>query len=564
MKFLPSQLVYLLAQREARRNLRGFAAYVMVLAATIVVYSLLFHVIMDHEGQEHSWLTGFYWTFTVMSTLGFGDITFHSDLGRAFSVLVMLSGIILLLIVLPFTFIQSFYAPWLQAQLHTRAPRKIAEETRNHVIFCRYDEIAQGLIPYLESSGFPYVVIEPEPAAAADLHTDGISVVAGSPEAKETYERLRARDARLVVANLSDTNNTNITLTVREVAPDVAIAALAEQFDSIDVLELSGADHVLGIKRDLGAQLANRVAVGARHAHRIGRFDDLVIAEFPIHGTSLPGRTVRETRLRELTGLTVVGVWERGHLLSAGPDTTLSEHSVPVMIGTEEQLSELDAFFVIYEQSDSPVLVIGGGNVGCAASEALRKRGASVTIVDSNPELHDQLALVADQVMIGDASNIDIVTEAGIVDAPAVVLTTNDDATNIFLAVYCRKLNAETQIVSRITHEYNLEAIHRAGADFSLSHTSLAVKNLLAIVQNKELVVLGEGADIAVHPIPPTLVGKSLGDSQIGARTGMNVIAIRSNGESLTNPPASAKLPEGGELVMVGTAQQQQHFRDLT
>ena len=60
MKFLPSQLVYLLAQREARRNLRGFAAYVMVLAATIVVYSLLFHVIMEHEGQEHSWLTGFY------------------------------------------------------------------------------------------------------------------------------------------------------------------------------------------------------------------------------------------------------------------------------------------------------------------------------------------------------------------------------------------------------------------------------------------------------------------------------------------------------------------------
>ncbi|MFP6607444.1 MAG: NAD-binding protein, partial [Myxococcota bacterium] len=416
MKFLPSQLVYLLSQRDARRNLRGFAAYVMVLVATIVVYSLLFHVIMQHEGQEHSWLTGFYWTFTVMSTLGFGDITFNSDLGRAFSVLVLLSGIILLLIVLPFTFIQSFYAPWLQAQLHTRAPRKIAEEMRNHVIFCRYDEIARGLIPYLESSGFPYVVIEPEPAAAADLHTDGISVVAGSPEAKETYERLRAREARLVVANLSDTKNTNITLTVREVAPDVAIAALAEKFDSIDVLELSSADHVLGIKRDLGAQLANRVAVGARHAHRIGRFDDLVIAEFPIHGTSLPGRTVRETRLRELTGLTVVGVWERGHLLSAGPDTTLSEHSVPVMIGTEEQLSELDAFFVIYEQSDSPVLVIGGGNVGCAASEALRKRGARVTIVDSNPELHDQLALVADQVMIGDASNIDVVTDAGIVD----------------------------------------------------------------------------------------------------------------------------------------------------
>ena len=563
MKFLPSQLIYLLEQREARRNLRGFAGYLLLLGATVVVYSLLFHAIMEREGQDHSWLTGFYWTLTVMSTLGFGDIIFHSDLGKVFSIVVLLTGIVMLLIVLPFTFIQSFYAPWLQAQLHTRAPRKLPDSIRNHVIFCGYDEIVKGLIPYLESNNFDYVVIESDPAAAADLHTDEVSVIAGPTEAKKTYERARAHNARLIVANQGDAENTNITLTVREVAPSLEVAALAEQFDSVDILELSGANHVLATKRDLGAHLASRVAVGARHAHRIGHFEDLVIAEFPIHGTSLPGRTVRETRLRELTGLTIVGVWERGHLLPAGPDTLLSEHSVPVLVGTEDQLTELDAFFVIYEPNERPVLVIGGGNVGCAASEVLRARGAEVTIVDSNPELRDSLAQVASQVVIGDASNFDIVTEAGIADAPAVVLTTNDDATNIFLSVYCRKLNAETQIVSRITHEYNNEAIHRAGADFSLSHTSLAVKNLLAIVQKRELLVLGEGADIGIQPIPPTLVGKNLGESQIGATTGLNVIAIRSNGESLTNPPASALLPEGGDLVLVGSAQQHQAFREF-
>ena len=563
MKLIPAQLVYLLKQREAKRNLRGFAGYLAVLAVTVLCYSLLFHILMEREGHDHSWLTGFYWTLTVMSTLGFGDITFHSDLGRLFSVLVLLTGIVMLLIVLPFTFIQSFYAPWLQAQLHTRAPRKLAEGIHNHVIFCRYDEIAQGLIPYLTSSGIPYVVIEAELAAAADLHTDEVSVVAGSPEAQRTYQRVRASEARLVVANQGDAVNTNITLTVREVAPDVTVAALAEQIDSIDVLELSGADHVLATKRDLGEHLASRVAVGARHALRIGRYEDLVIAEFPIHGTSLPGRTVRETRLRELTGLTIVGVWERGHLLPAGPDTRLFEHSVPVLVGTEEQLTELDAFFVIYEPNEQPVLVIGGGNVGCAASEALRKRGANVTILDSNPALHHQLSQVADRVLIGDASNIDTVTEAGIADAPAVVLTTNDDATNIFLAVYCRKLNAETQIVSRITHEYNLEAIHRAGADFSLSHSGLAVKRLRALVQSRELVVLGEGADIAIQPVPRSLVGKTLEESRIGARTGLNVIAIRSNEETLANPPAGSPLPAGSELVMVGSTQQHQLFRDL-
>ena len=44
----------------------------------------------EREGQAHSWLTGLYWTLTVMSTLGFGDITFHSDLGRAFSIVVLM------------------------------------------------------------------------------------------------------------------------------------------------------------------------------------------------------------------------------------------------------------------------------------------------------------------------------------------------------------------------------------------------------------------------------------------------------------------------------------------
>ncbi len=39
---------------------------------------------MAAEGQDHSWITGVYWTLTVMSTLGFGDITFATDLAAAF------------------------------------------------------------------------------------------------------------------------------------------------------------------------------------------------------------------------------------------------------------------------------------------------------------------------------------------------------------------------------------------------------------------------------------------------------------------------------------------------
>jgi Trk K+ transport system NAD-binding subunit len=564
MKFLPSQLSTLLVQPEMRRNVRALLRYLLLLTATITVYSVLFHVLMLWEGQRHTWLTGFYWTLTVMSTLGFGDITFHTDLGRSFSIVVLLSGIILLLIVLPFTFIRFFYAPWLEAQLRQRAPRHVEEDVRDHVIICRYDVIAMGLIKRLDEFSIPYTVVEPDPAVAANLYADGVSVVSGSPVASATYEALRAADARLVFANLSDAENTNITLSVREVAPTVPILALADEEHSIDVLELSGATQVLPLRQRLGEHLASRVAVGTAQAHRIGRFEDLVIAEFPIERTALPGRTVRDTRLRELTGLSIVGVWERGKLLPAGPETLLSDHSVPVIVGTEEQITELDALFVIYQPNENPVLVIGGGKVGVAAAKALAKRDVRVTILERDPSLEARLSQVADRVVVGDAADLDAVMRAGLADAPSVMLTTNDDATNIFLAVYCRRLNPEVRIVSRITDEWNLESIHRAGADFALSHGSLAAKSVLSAIRGSELVILGEGADLFIDRVPPHLEGKTLGESGIGARTGLHVIALRSDGISITNPRASQRLAKGADLVMLGTAEQHREFLKLT
>ena len=560
MKFLPSQLVYLLGERKMRRNIAALMKFAGLLSATVVLFSVVFHAIMLHEGQQHSWLTGFYWTLTVMSTLGFGDITFQSDLGRVFSILVLVTGIVLLLIVLPFTFIRFFYAPWLEAQVHLRAPRVVSPDLRDHVIICRHNPIAAGLIPRLEEYSIPYCVVEPDPTVAANLHADGISVIAGEPTDAATYPAVGAERARLVFANLGDAANTNVILAVRETSPNLPILALADDDNALDVLELAGATHVLPLRRELGEHLASRVTVGTPKAHRIGRFEDLVIAEFPIEHTSLADRTIRDTRLRELTGLNIVAVWERGKLVTAGPDTVLHPHSVPVVAGTEEQINELDALFVIYQSNENPVLVIGGGKVGGAAARALRKRNVRVTILDKDPVLVEKLADAADRLVVGDASDLEVVMNAGLSDAPSVVLTTNDDATNIFLAVYCRRLNPAARIVSRITEEWNLEAIHRAGADFALSHGSLAAKSVLSVVQASDLVVLGEGADLFVEGVPDSLRGKTLADSGIGARTGLNVIAVRVDGGSITNPPAGTELFADAELVMLGTVTQHRKF----
>jgi voltage-gated potassium channel len=563
VKFLPSQFAYLLQEGEARLNLRALFSFGLLLVASIGLFTFLFHAIMLYEDQQHSWLTGLYWTLTVMSTLGFGDITFHSDLGRAFTIVVLLYGIVMLLIVAPFTFIRFFYAPWLEAQLRSRAPRTAPEGLSGHVVICNYDELARGLIKRLAALGVPYVVIEPDPIEAAQLHTDALVVVSGARDDAATFEAVRTASARLVVANLGDAENTNITLTVREVSQDVPVVALAENVDSIDIIELAGATRVLPLKQRLGEQLATRVADGTQSAQRIGSFGELVIAEFPIHGTALPGRSVRDSRLRELTGLNIVAVWERGRLLPAGPDTMLSEHSVPVVVGTEEQVTELDALFVIYQTSEAPVLVIGGGNVGQAVARALHERGVPVTILDRDPAMRPELAKIAERVVIGDAANLATVKSAGIDDVRSVVLTTNDDATNLFLAIYCRKLSATAHIISRVSNDWNLEAVHRAGADFALSHGSLAVQTLVAMVLDRDLIVVGEGTELFAEKTPEHLFGKSLAESRIGASTGLNVVAIREEGNFSANPPASTELKEGSELVMLGSAEQRQLFLAL-
>lgn len=561
MKFLTSQLAYFFQERQTRQNLAALLKYLLFLGGVIGLYTVLFHVLMVYvEGQDHTWITGLYWTLTTMSTLGFGDITFHSDVGRLFSVVVLLSGIVLLLIMLPFAFIRYFYAPWLEAQIRSQAPRLAPPTTTDHVIICKYDSIAPGLIRKLDLNHIPYYVIEPDPVVAARLHDEGISVVTGEVDSRTTYEQLRVASARLVFANAEDTTNTNIILTIREVAPEVPIVALAGRDESVDILDLSGATQTLPLKQRLGDYLANRINVSGVGAHVTGRYKDLLIAEFPVHHTPFAGLTVRETRLRETTGTNVVAVWERGHILLTHSDTRLSDFSVLVVMGTEAQLAKLDSMLVTTGIEAVPVVVIGAGRVGRAVTQALKRKGMTVHLVERNRARRQRIGDLADRLVIGDAADRQVLMRAGLQEAASVVLTTNDDAINIYLAIYCRRLNPKLHIVSRITHERNVEAIHRAGADVVLSYASLGSESVFAMLQDREPFLLGEGVDVFLVRLPDKLVGRTLGDSDIGAYTGLIVIGVQEGEQIVTNPPASMVLSSDSYLLMVGTPEQRQAF----
>jgi voltage-gated potassium channel len=163
----------------------------------------------------------------------------------------------------------------------------------------------------------------------------------------------------------------------------------------------------------------------------------------------------------------------------------------------------------------------------------------------------------------GDAADRRLLELAGIHQVSSVLLTTNDDAMNIYLAVYCRRLNVSLRIVSRITHERNVEAIHRAGADFVLSYTTLGVESVMSLLRGYELVVLGEGVELFSVPVPPSLAGRRLAKSGIGSLTGMSVVALDRDGVLVTRLTGETSLEQGALLIMLGSLDQRRKFADL-
>ncbi|MFW5862969.1 MAG: potassium channel family protein, partial [Spirochaetota bacterium] len=523
-----------------------------------VTYSIVFHYIMASEGQEHSWITGFYWTLTVMSTLGFGDITFTGDLGRIFSIVVLLSGVVFLLVLLPFTFIQFFYAPWIEAERQSRTPRKLPPHVTNHVIITGYNEVTQALIDKLLVYNRDYTLVVEDVHQALDFYDMGFRTSVGDIDDPETYRLMRAYDADMVVAANSDEVNTNVAFTVREFSETVPIICTADSPDSVDILKMAGATLVLRLPDMLGRSLARRTIGGDRKANVIGTFDELVIAEAPVVGTPIAGKTLAQSRLREIVGITVVGVWDRGQFSIPGPDTVIYDTTVMVIAGSNKQMLKYEELMCIYQVSVNPAIIIGGGRVGVAVAEALEERNIKYTIVDKNPEA--EAAHEDKKYISGNAADLRILKKAGIEKAPAAIITTHDDATNIYLAKYCRSLRPDMQIISRANVDRNISTLHRAGTDFVMSYAALGANIIYNYLENSSTVMLAEGLDIFRRKVPPALAGKTLAQTRIRQDTGCTVVAIKSEEGMIINPDPGMIMSGKNELFLIGTSKAEKRF----
>lgn len=561
MKFLVSQIMSIAVDNKGRRNLRVLARFFAVLVAMILTYSVLFHFIMAYEGQQHSWLTGLYWTLTVMSTLGFGDITFQSDLGRAFSIIVLVSGTVFLLVLLPFTFIQFFYAPWMEAQAAARTPRALPETVRGHVILTRFDPVTESLIRKLDQFGHPYTVLVPDLELAQRLHDQHINVMVGALDDPETYRSARVESAAMVATTLSDQQNTTVAFTSRGVCDTTPVAATVDETVSAQILEMAGATSVLRFPAIMGQALARCITGGDAVTHVVARFDELLIAEANAARTPLVGKTLRENRLSDLD-ISVIGLWERGDFKQARPDTVIGPNAVIMMAGNAEQLQNYDEHFAIYGVSGEPAVIIGNGRIGQATAAAMAERGIDFVVIEQS----QRRVTMPDRTVVGNAAEPEILEKAGLAGAPTVVITTNNDDTNLYLTLLCRRQRPDIEIITRCTMDRHVGALHKAGADFVQSYAAIGAQSIFNLLQKSRVVTVAQGLDVFRVNVPDEIAGRTLATSGIRENTGCTVIGYRDAQGLHANPPAATILEPGNQLVVIGDWESRnryfEHFDD--
>ncbi|NLE11868.1 MAG: potassium transporter TrkA [Actinobacteria bacterium] len=556
MRPIVSDLGYIPRGRSGR-NVIVLIGYVVFLAVVIAVHARVFQYLMAtyESDPDHSFINGLYWTITTMTTLGYGDITFLSHAGKLFSAWVTLSGFIFLLILLPFGIISVVFAPWLENLLRYRPRTRLKRGLKEHVVICGWDPVTETLARSLVASDTAYVTIEPDVEEVRRLEEAGASALLGVPTDAQTLTRARVETARLVIANMSDPDNVNLALTVASLC-STPVAAVVTQPERKELMTVAGARHVVPLRETLGNYLAVRATTRGAMGHVVDSLGDLLFAEIPTHGTPLVGLSIRSTNIREKTGISVIGLWERGRFSLPEPEKTITDGMIMLLVGTEAGLTSLEEMIGQHTESDF-VIVLGHGTVGSSAAAFLRRRGVRHTIVDRDAVPDDD----EPELIQGDASEHEVLMRAGIERARGLIVTTNDDGTNVFLTLASRHLNPHVRIAARANREENVDELYAAGADFVVSHSSVGASILTNIVAGRQNVFLSEGVHIFWKRVPQILHGKTLTEARLRSLTGATVVAIRqSHAKIVLDLSPETVLDQSTSLLLVGTAESETLF----
>ncbi|MFH1591097.1 MAG: NAD-binding protein [archaeon] len=208
------------------------------------------------------------------------------------------------------------------------------------------------------------------------------------------------------------------------------------------------------------------------------------------------------------------------------------------------------------------IIVIGGGEVGKAFANMLSSEKHIVSLIESDEAHAKELSNSTDALIIhGDATQMQILKDAGIEKADAVAAVTNDDKTNLMVCEIAKSLEI-TKVVARVNNPENEELFTKLKVTDLVPVVGITVtrlRQLLSSTGERVIATLGSG-NIQVFEITldedSKLIGKPaiIKDAVIGT--------IYRNGD-LIIPESSTTLEKGDVLIVLAKSGHVDKLRKL-
>ncbi len=214
-------------------------------------------------------------------------------------------------------------------------------------------------------------------------------------------------------------------------------------------------------------------------------------------------------------------------------------------------------------------ILCGYGKTGKKVLEELLGSGHKVVILESKPERNEKLKEIYDANLIhidGDATDDDVLLQAGITRAKVLISVLNTDAENLFVTLSAKDLNKNIKVITRVEDSGSSGKFKKAGADFIISQIDIASERILSIATNSteflSLVEFAEGKEelkgykfrLVEIKQGSDLIGKSYREANIPSRTNLVVIGSYAPANNLhVNPKADDVINLGDHLLVFGT-----------
>jgi len=228
------------------------------------------------------------------------------------------------------------------------------------------------------------------------------------------------------------------------------------------------------------------------------------------------------------------------------------------------------------EQLSNHIIICGFGRYGAEVARNLSKQDVNVVIIETDQTVTSEIYEKTKFLCIeGDATHDEVLEEAGIRSAKALISTLADDSDNVFVVLTARQINPKLRIVSRAIHPKSESKLKLAGANEVIMPERIGGFYMANLVGKPDLVEffttvsaeIENGVyleEIDFDTLPTYYLNKTIKELNIRKETGTNVIALKkANGEYIINPSPDMVIESQMHLIVLGSRKQIKLFKDF-